>query len=240
MPRRALPLLLLVPTLATPAAETAARKTPREALKAFNDLIGDWRATGTPEGTQEKKRRKFWTESLSWSWQFKGDDAWLALTVEKGKYFTGGDLRYLPEKDHFELALKTPDKQTLVFAGKLKDQRLTLDRKDPDTGENQRLVLSLLHENRYLYRYEIKPKDKKAFIRQYQVGATKEGVPFATGDGKPECVVSGGLGTRLVEYKGKTYYVCCSGCLSAFKENPEKYIKEFEERKAKDATEKRK
>ena len=51
----------------------------------------------------------------------------------------------------------------------------------------------------------------------YQVGATKEGVPFAGGDGKPECVVSGGLGTMPVMYKGKTYYVCCSGCRDAFK-----------------------
>src|SRR5262249_12047028 len=133
MLRRALPLLLLVPAYAAPAAEPLAKKTPREALKAFNDLIGDWRATGTPQGTQDKKQRKFWTESLAWSWQFKGDDAWLVLTAEKGKYFTGGDLHYLPEEDLYRLTLKTPNKQTLVFAGKLKNQRLTLDRADGES-----------------------------------------------------------------------------------------------------------
>ena len=68
----------------------------------------------------------------------------------------------------------------------------------------------------------------------YQVGATKEGVAFASGDGKPECIVSGGLGTTKLEYKGKTYYVCCSGCRDAFNDNPEKIIKEFEERKKKE------
>ena len=26
-------------------------------------------------------------------------------------------------------------------------------------------------------------------------------------------------------YKGKTYYVCCSGCRDAFNENPEKFLK---------------
>jgi Cu+-exporting ATPase len=26
------------------------------------------------------------------------------------------------------------------------------------------------------------------------------------------------------EYKGKTYYFCCGGCDSKFKENPEKYL----------------
>jgi YHS domain-containing protein len=27
-----------------------------------------------------------------------------------------------------------------------------------------------------------------------------------------------------VDYKGKTYYFCCGGCDSKFKENPEKYL----------------
>ena len=69
----------------------------------------------------------------------------------------------------------------------------------------------------------------------YQVGATKEGVPFAgRGDTSPECVVSGGKGTIAVSYKGKTYYVCCSGCRDEFKDNPEKYIKEYEARQARE------
>src|SRR5438046_1463212 len=100
--------------------------------------------------------------------------------------------------------------------------------------ETQQLIVTLLHSNRFLYRYEVKPQDRPLFTKVYQVGATKEGEPFASGDGKPECVVSGGLGTIRVSYKGKDYYVCCSGCRDAFKEEPEKYIKEFEERKAKE------
>jgi len=28
-----------------------------------------------------------------------------------------------------------------------------------------------------------------------------------------------------VEYNGKTYYFCCAGCDTKFKENPEKYLK---------------
>ena len=53
------------------------------------------------------------------------------------------------------------------------------------------------------------------------------------GDGKPECIVSGGAGTMAVSYMGKTYYVCCSGCRSEFNESPAKYVKEYEEKKAK-------
>ena len=100
-------------------------------------------------------------------------------------------------------------------------------------NETQRIVLTLLHANRILYRYEVKPQGKALFARVFQVGATKEGTSFAAGDGRPECVVSGGLGTITVVYQGQTYYVCCSGCRDEFRENPEKYIKEFKQRKAK-------
>jgi hypothetical protein len=89
----------------------------------------------------------------------------------------------------------------------------------------------LLHDNRFLYRYEVRQAGKTFFSKQYTVGATREGVAFAGGDNKPECVVSGGLGTLAVVYMGKTYYVCCSGCRDEFRENPEKYIKEQEAKK---------
>ena len=38
--------------------------------------------------------------------------------------------------------------------------------------------------------------------------------------------MSGGLGTIKVMYKGKVYWVCCTGCRDEFKADPEKYLKE--------------
>jgi hypothetical protein len=220
--------------IATAAPAPAPAKRPaREALKPFNDLIGTWRGTGTPEGTREEKQRNFWTESLTWSWQFKGDDAWLTATIDKGKYFTKAELRYLPSKDAYQLTLTTKDKDSHTFVGKLDEGRLTMTREDNKAKETQQLVVSLLHSNRYLYTYSVKPEGKTLFAKQYQVGCTKEGEDFAGSDGKPECVVSGGLGRMTVTYKGQTYSVCCSGCADAFKEDPEKYIKEFEAKKKK-------
>ena len=99
--------------------------------------------------------------------------------------------------------------------------------------EAQRLVFTLLHDNRFLYRFEKKPAGRASFAKVYQVGATKKGVAFAAGETGPECVVSGGKGTIMVSYKGQNYYVCCSGCREAFQDNPEKFIKEFNERKGK-------
>jgi hypothetical protein len=230
-------LLPALPTLAAAPAEKPA-KTSKEALQAFNDLIGSWRGTGTPEGTREEKQKGFWVETISWTWNFKGDDATLKINFARGKHFSKGEIRYLPEKDAFQLTVQTPARESLVFSGQLKDRFLTLEREDEKAKETQRLVFTLLHSNRFLYRYEAKPAERDTFVRHYQVGAIKDGESFAAGDGKPECVVTGGLGTSTVTYKGQTYYVCCTGCRDAFLENPEKIIKEYQERKAREAKEK--
>jgi YHS domain-containing protein len=213
-------------------ADEPAKADSKVALQAFNDLIGAWRGTGTPEGTREEKQRGFWTETLQWSWQFKGNDAALVVAFTNGKHFTSGRLRFLHNHE-YELALTTPAKEELIFTGPLKNRTLTLERKTEK--ETQRLIITLLHSNRLLYSYEVKPANRTRFTRLYQVGATKEGTAFATaGSSGPECVVTGGLGKIKVSYKGKDYFVCCDGCREAFQDNPEKCIKESEERRKKE------
>ncbi len=212
------------------AAEPA-RRTPKEALQRFNDLIGSWRSTGEPFGSRADKQKGFWQEKASWEWRFKGGDAWLCAAFDKGKYFTAGQLHYLPERDSFRLELTTPAKETLTFEGGLEDKRLVVERHDDGKKEDQRLVLSLLHPNRHLLSCETRRGEQKVWTPLWRIGSTKEGVAFAATDDGPECVVSGGLGTIPVTYKGKTYYVCCTGCRDAFRDEPEKYIQEFEARK---------
>jgi hypothetical protein len=232
--KAASPLILILTGIIAQASqnsEAPAKRSPKEALQALNDLIGSWKGTGVPIGSREDKQRGFWIETISWSWHFKGNDAWLKVDFAKGKYFQAGELRYLPDQDGYQLTLRTVAKESQTFTGKIKQRVLTLEREAP--GETQRLVINMLHANRFLYQYEVKPQAKTLFSRRYQVGATKEGVAFAGGDGRPECIVSGGLGTMPVSYKGSTYYVCCSGCRDEFNENPEKYVREFEAKKKK-------
>jgi YHS domain-containing protein len=217
------------------AADKIAKKSPKEALQVFNDLIGFWNGTGTPEGSRQEKQRGFWTESMTWEWQFKKGDAWLKVAFEKGKHFTGGELRYLPEKDIYRFKVRTTDKESWTFEGPFKDKILTLERRNEQMKEAQRLVVTLLHANRFLYRFETKPEGRPLFTKRYEVGATKEGVAFAgPSDTTPPCIVSGGKGRITLEYKGKTYYFCCSGCRDAFKDDPEKYLKEAEVKKEKE------
>ncbi len=225
----AVALLLLLNAGADPGTNLPA--SPKAALQPLNVLVGSWKGSGAPEGTREEREAWAWTETDSWGWKFKGDDAWLTVEFARGKHFTSGELRYTPTKDEprYTLKLTAPDKSTATFAGTLteKNKSLVLNRTDAPPGEEQRLVFSLLHFNRHLYRLETRPAGTTvAFTKLWQVGATKEGVPFADVPKGPECIVSGGLGTMKVTYQGKEYYVCCSGCRDAFKDDPEKYIKE--------------
>ena len=228
-------LSIVVSTLVcVAAAQPAKPMAPKDALQPFNVLVGSWKGSGAPEGTREERAAGAWVETIEWRWRFKDSDAWLVVEFEKGKHFTKGELRFTPDKDNkkesqprFTLTLTKPDKSTSRFVGTLSKKVLTLDRAEGPAGEQERLVFSLLHNNRYLYRFETRPAGTTvAFSRKYQVGATKEGVPFADVPKGPECIVSGGLGTIKVTYKGKDYWVCCSGCRDEFKADPEKYLKE--------------
>ncbi len=207
--------------------------TAKEALQALNDFIGNWKGNGGPEKARPAAR-DLWSETVSWTWRFKGDDAWLVMTVKNGKYLQGGELRYLPAKKRYQLTALTKNGKKPVFEGTLKDEVLILERTEPATKEVQRLRMNLAAEGvRFIYRYERKPEGRTLFVRDYQVACTREGESLGAREKKIECVVSGGLGKIPVSYKGTTYYVCCSGCKDAFLENPEKYIKEFEAKKAK-------
>jgi hypothetical protein len=215
-------------------ADAPKAKTPREALKPLNVLVGSWKGTGTPEGPPEVRNKEHWVETVAWEWQFKGDDAWLAVTFDKGKYFARGELRYLPAGDEFELKLTTVGKDTLTYTGTLKGKQLALDRPLKDEKLVERLTFSLLHDNRITYRLETKPEGGTTFTKKYLVGMTKEGVAFAdVGVSERECIVSGGLGTIAVSHESKTYYVCCSGCRDEFRANPAKYVKEWEAKRSK-------
>lgn len=235
----ALGLLVSLPGLLAPlrAADDDEddKSTPKSALQAFNGFIGSWKGSGGPAKAQLNPRDKTWTEELSWSWRFKGDDAWMVMEVKKGEHYKRAELRYLPDKKRYQLSAVTKDDKKVVFTGELKNEILNLERVDADTKETQRIKMSLPGGGaRFVYRFEHKPAGKTIFFQDFQVGMTKEGESFGVKEGqkKVECIVSGGLGTIPVSFKGVTYYVCCSGCRDAFNENPEKYVKEFEKKKA--------
>jgi hypothetical protein len=211
-------------------AQSPGQKSPREALQPFGDLVGPWKGTGEPKGSREDIQKGFWTEKMEWGWKFKDKDAWMIVEFKKSKHFLNGELRYLADKDQYAMTLTNLKNEKLTFTGTLEirdtTKILTLDR---DEGkESQRLVFTLLHSNRFLYRFETKSEERPLYSMKWKVGVTRDGESFAAGSGKPECIVSGGLGTMAVSFQGKTYYVCCSGCRDEFNQNAAKYVKEYE------------
>jgi hypothetical protein len=205
-------------------------RTAKEGLQRLNDYIGRWNGNGTSEGN----RLEIWKEQADWSWRFKGEDAWLVLRLEPGRYFQGGELHYLPERDVYQLRLRDRVGKTLLFEGKWQKGRLTLQHQDAESGATQQLQMNLAGGGiRFVYTYSVKPAGRTLFTRHFQVGFTREGESFAAAERKVECIVTGGLGTIPVTYQGVTYYVCCTGCRDAFLENPEKYVRAYQERQKK-------
>jgi hypothetical protein len=228
-------LVLALGIVALPllAAEKDERAAKLEALKVFNDYVGDWNGTGGPPRARPGSK-DFWTETVSWVWRFKGDDVWLHVHVKDGKYYKGGDMRYLPGKKKYELTMTDVKDKKEVYEGEIKDEVFTLERVDADTKDTYRLTMNLAGDGvRLIYRSAKKAAGRTLYVPQYEVACNKVGESLGAKEKKNLCVVTGGLGTSTVTYKGQTYYVCCSGCRDAFNENPEKFIKEFEAKKNK-------
>jgi len=237
--KRLLALLCVLGLLAFGLTTLAADKkepTAKEALQALNDFIGGWKGNGGPDRTNPPPASKdLWKENASWGWRFKGDDAWLTIEIKDGKYFKGGEVRYVPEKKLYQMKMMDLAGKEQVFEGEFKTDPAPMfiaERVDPTTKETQQIKLNTTNEGvRLNFWFARKPENRTAFTKDYLIAYNKEGESIGAKEKKNECVVSGGLGTMQVSFQGKTYWVCCSGCRDAFNENPEKFVKEFEAKK---------
>lgn len=224
-----------------PASATSApgRRADQEALRSYGGLVGRWRGVGQVERGRAKGA---WTESAGWSWSLTNDSAALVLTVERGKHLRSGTLRpgKAPDTFVFEAVLADGSKRTFTgragragaAAGTSDPLPLALQAEGsvkPGTQPGvRRITITPLHETRLLVRFDTEDPDRPTAppYRLGEVGYTREGVAFAAGESYPLCIVTEGRGTMPVSYKGKTYYVCCSGCRDLFNENPEAVLAE--------------
>ena len=96
--------------------------------------------------------------------------------------------------------------------------------KKSESETSWRVVFNQQENNRMLVELS-RRRGQGAFRLQDTIGCQREGTSFALSDtdyGEKTCVISQGLGTTAVSFKGKTYWVCCSGCKAAFEEEPER------------------
>lgn len=210
----------------SPEAKAAAL----EGLKHFNGLIGGWRGAAQPVRNSTKGA---WTEKAEWVWEIKKDAVAVRYEVKDGQALKAARLTFDPEKKTYHLLTTLPDKSTREYAGKLDGNKLILD-SQPQDGTVYRITVTQLNEKRTLVLFEKRPEAGERFSRVVEVGYTREGTNLAVeGAGEPECIVSGGKGTMQVSYKGKNYWVCCTGCRDAFNDDPEGIIAEAAARAAK-------
>ncbi|MES2792032.1 MAG: hypothetical protein V4719_20625 [Planctomycetota bacterium] len=230
----AAPAWLALATAEEPASKPLspeAKAAAQTALGEFNGLIGGWRGSAQPVRNSTKGA---WLEKAEWVWDIKKDAVALRYQIKDGQALQDARLTFDPEQKTYHLAATLPDKSAREYTGKLDGKKLVLDSEPDATGFVHRITVTQLNDKRTLVLSEKRPAAGERFTRVVEVGYTREGTNLAVeGAGEPECIVSGGKGTMQVTYKGKTYWVCCSGCRDAFNDAPEGILAEAAERAAK-------
>jgi YHS domain-containing protein len=212
---------------------TTGRRADQAALKPYGSLVGGWRGVGQVE---RGKTKGAWSEQADWAWKLTPDSAALEGKITKGKHLKSLVLHPGPEPLAYVADAVLADETKRTFTGKGEEEKPLVLKAAPPGGPGvQRITLTPLHGTRLLVLLEAQDPDSKVYSRLGEVGYTRQGIAFAVGESGPVCIVTEGRGTMQVSYKGKSYYVCCTGCRDLFNENPEAILAEAAERqKAKD------
>ena len=214
------------------AAKRASVAVDKHELAAFQPYVGQWKGVGQP---RRGSSRGAWTEDVQWSWHFTDGHAELTAQIAHGHYFSALRLQPAAKPGEFRL-LATPSegKSELPFDGKIEaNGSLTLTAAGkPEPSEPARITIRLVAGgDRMVLLFERRAGEQ--FARLAEVGATRKGSLFAVAGGDPhECIVTGGHGTIAVDYKGQTYYFCCTGCRDAFLHDPAGILAEYHQRQA--------
>jgi hypothetical protein len=212
-----------------PAIDAAAKKQ----LERVQQLVGQWKGVGQP---QRGSTRDSWVEEADWAWSFdQSAHGGVALVgkLPMGKYFTAVKL-VCGERDGAYDLFATPaaGSQELRYSGALDEAgKLLLVAPQPRDGLPARISIRFVAGGDRLLMLLERKGTADQFIRLAEVGYTRQGSGFGKGSSGPECVVTGGAGTIEVTHAGVKYYVCCTGCLEYFKDNPDEVIAEYKARK---------
>ncbi len=211
-----------------PEPKPTSKAATIEALREFNGLVGSWRGIGQ---VKRGSSQGAWQEKAEFVWELKPKSTGIRINVEDGKEWKSALLNFDDVTKQFTLTAKLLDDSTRTYHGKFEDKRLVMEGID-DKKEVHRLTLTILNENRVLILFEKRPEQQSFFTRTGEVGYQRQGTKIAAAGGTgPLCVVTGGTGTIPVTHKGKTYYVCCTGCRDAFNDDPEGTIAAYEKQK---------
>lgn len=196
-------------------------------MNAFRDLIGEWRGVGQ---VRRGSARGAWKESAEWRYDFAETTPRIVLDVSDGQHVK--QLIVSKDGDEVLAALHQPDGQVVPLAVDIDAKSMVFSSAQSDAA-NYRLTLRMLNEKRTTLLIESQKPGARSYYRLGEVGYTRSGTRLASsGSNGPECIVTGGKGTIQVSHKGKTYYVCCTGCKQAFEADPDAIIADAANRNA--------
>ena len=230
----------------TDAANAASKPDPEKQiqtiiakLQPLQVLLGQWRGTTRRDYENFKA-----VDNHEWVWDLrtKPDQPALTIQSDKSPYIKTARLTWDTAQSKFVLTVVDPAGVTKEFSGDFTDPvheivgsddklhkvfRLEFDQNDSgDNSEVWQFAFSQQENNRYLLEVA-KRRGKANFARFDTVSTQREGTSFAvsdTGYAEKTCIISEGLGTMEVTYKGRSYWVCCTGCKAAFEEDPATWI----------------
>ncbi len=197
-------------------------------LKPLNALIGEWRGVGQ---LKRGSRDGAWSEKVTCEWHFENSTQSILLRTEDGSQFE--KLVIAGDAEQKSIILKQTLKGvTRTYRGpapKSWPDRIELVSEADDQGVSYRCTIQQLSDIRATILFEQRSSATGSFRRVAGVGYTRAGEKLAvSGGNERKCIVTGGLGTIPVTYMGKTYYVCCQGCVQAFNDAPEAIIADYQ------------
>jgi hypothetical protein len=215
-----------------------ARQAAIAVLQPFQPLLGKWRGITRKEVSGDMQA----IDEPEWVWDLRTDKARpaLVMTTPKGAYYrqfrltgAGPDRFSLVATDtegrerRLEGTLAEPVEQFQEGGTTVQSRFKLLFEEEGDQKDRWQLAIAQQNNDRYLV--ELSRIRATGVQRLDTIGHQREGTSVAKSDtdyGERKCIISGGLGTTSVTYKGKTYWVCCSGCLAAFNDDPESWIRD--------------
>ncbi|MFZ9091846.1 MAG: hypothetical protein ACO3FE_17360 [Planctomycetaceae bacterium] len=217
-------------------------------LKPIQILLGQWRGTTRREFGEFKA-----VDAHEWIWdlQSQPDQPALVIASDNSPYLQTGRLTWDLEQQEFLLEGEDLDGNARTFRGNFTEEphevlgdddkpqkvfRLELTQTQPDdSGEQWQLAIAQQENNRYLLQVD-RRRGNASFARHDTVSTQRDGTSFALNDtdyAERTCIISEGLGTTELKWKGRSYWVCCSGCKAAFEEDPATWIARAAERQDK-------
>ena len=227
-----LSVIILCPLFSGEDRRSALARKDMKHLSPLQGFVGHWRGSGFERRGSTKGA---WREDSTWAWKFIDGRAFLVFDAPRGRFLRKGRLGPGEKPGHFQLQAELANPGgTIQYQGiREKSGRIVFESRSPAPGgAPARVYFSLLAEGKRLSTLlEGKNAASGRHYRLGEVGYTRSGESISKGSGQPECIVTGGRGTIRVEHKGKSYTVCCKGCLEAFKEDPAGIIAEWSQRK---------